>query len=112
MTRPLPTPQSLGDAVRDVIKSNIADGYTPSRFAGVTEDGTAKDLVGICGKLINDPATAEWLENELEKRPTLLTIEDFVCRYGSGWRFSQAIIDAACARVEYFDKIANRTRYK
>jgi hypothetical protein len=97
--------------VRAVIASNIADGYTPSRFAGVTQDGTAPNLVDVCSKLINDPATLEWLENELRKRPTLLTTEDFVCRHGANWGFNQATIKAACARVTYFDQVAGNKRY-
>src|SRR5271155_1098198 len=111
MTRPLSAPQSLGDAVRDVISSNLADGYTPSRFAGVTQAGTAPNLVDVCTKLINDPATLEWLDSELKKRPTLLTIEDFVCRQGLRWGFNQATIGTACDRVKYFDQVAGRNRY-
>jgi len=111
MTRPLPKPQSLGDAARDVISSNIADGYTPSRFAGITQGGTAPNLVDVCDKLINEPSTLEWLENELKKRPTLLTIEDFVCRYGLTWGFNQATVKTACERARYFDQVAGRTRY-
>lgn len=111
MPRPLPNVQSLPDAVRSVIASNVADGYTPTRFAGVTQDGTAPNLVDVCRKLINDPATLEWIEGELEKFPNLLTIEDFVCRQGASWGFDQATIEMACARAVRFDQVAARTRY-
>ena len=48
-TRPLPHPSSLGEAVRAVIDSNRADGYPPTRFVGVTQDGLAPDLCSSWG---------------------------------------------------------------
>jgi hypothetical protein len=110
-TRPLPHPQSLSAAVREVIDSNRADGYPPNRFVGATQDGFAPDLLAVCRNLINKGETLEWLEKALEGHPTLLTLEDLVCRYGSGWGFDSATIQVACDRSLYFDTLANHTRY-
>jgi hypothetical protein len=110
-TRPLPHPSSLGEAVRAVIDSNRADGYPPNRFVGVTQDGLAPNLLGVCSDLINSGETLEWLERALQDHPTLLTIEDFVCCYGSSWGFNAATVQAACDRAAYFNQLAGHTRY-
>jgi hypothetical protein len=109
--RPLPAAQTLRRAVECVIESNTADGYPPTRFRQMTMDGTASNLVEVCRNLINKGELLELLERELEKRPTLLTIEDFVCRYGSEWGFDATTISMADARRVRFDQVANQTRY-
>jgi hypothetical protein len=110
-TRPLPNPPTLSDAVQEVINSNSADGYTPTRFMGATQSGLAPNLLGVCSKLINRGETLEWLEKALQSFPTLLTLEDLVCHYGSGWGFDATTIQNACARSSYFDQLAGHTRY-
>ena len=97
MPRPLPEVQSLREAVLEVINQGVGDPAT--RFISVTQYGEAPNLVEVCRNLINDPATLEYRENELRKYPSLLTIEDFVCRNGSRWRFDDATVRMACARV-------------
>jgi hypothetical protein len=111
MTRPLPNVRTLSAAVSEVIDSNRRDGYNPTRFVGVTQDGTAPDLLGVCRKLILNPETLEWLESGLEKFPQILTLEDFVSRYGADWGFDQETIQMADSRVQRFDQIADFTRY-
>jgi len=109
--RPLPSPQTLPSAVRNVIDSNIADGYQPNRFRGATQDGLAPNLLDVCSKLINKGETLEWLESALNSHPSLLTLEDLVCRYGSGWGFDQSTVQNACARASYFNQLVGYTRY-
>jgi hypothetical protein len=109
--RQLPVAQNLREAVERVIQSNTEDGYRPSRFIQITMDGMAPNLFSVCCNLINKGELLEHLEHELEKRPTLLTIEDFVCRFGSGWGFDSATISIADARRLRFDQVANQTRY-
>jgi hypothetical protein len=109
--RQLPTPQTLGDAVRDVINSNVADDYPPNRFRGATQDGLAPNLFDVCRGLINNHETLDWLEKAVTDHPTLLTLEDLVCRYGSGWGFDHATIQNASARATYFNQLAGHTRY-
>ena len=111
LPRPLPHPNALMDAVREVIDSNRADGYQPNRFVGATQYGNAANLLAVCRDLINNPETLEWLEKAMQSFPTLLTLEDFVCRYGSSWGFDAATIQVACARAVFFDQIAGHTRY-
>jgi hypothetical protein len=109
--RQLPTPQTLRDAVLEVISSNLADLYPPTRFRGVTEEGNALNLLDVCRHLINDPDNLVWIENAVLGHPYLLTLEDLVCRYGSGWQFDPATIQMACARRTHFDQFAGHTRY-
>ncbi len=109
----LPIVNKLSDAVRVVIDSNRNDGYTPSRFIQVTEDGEAQDLHAICEKLIVKGETLEYLEKALLKYPTLLlTLEDFIVRFGPTWGFSNEAVEAARARVVFFDRLAGGQRYQ
>lgn len=110
-TRPLPHPSSLSAAVRAVIDSNVSDGYHPNRFISETQDGNAPNLLAVCSRLINSPETLEWLEKALHTHPTLLTLEDLVCPYGSSWAFDAATIQVACDRSTYFNQITGHTRY-
>lgn len=70
--RPLPDVQTLPDAVRRVIESNLSDGYPPNRFIGMTQDGTAPDLLAVCTRLINKDENLADIENALKSVPTLL----------------------------------------
>jgi hypothetical protein len=108
--RPLPNVKNLRQAVVRVIESNIADHYQPLRFISKTEYGNAPDLVGICTSLIHDAEVVEFIEGKIEKIPTLLTIEDFVCHHGSAWGFDSATIEQANANRVRFDQVAHQTR--
>jgi hypothetical protein len=109
--RPLPTPPTLSAAVSLVIESNREDGYTPTRFIQVTQEGFAPNLLAVCSRLINKGEILEWLERALASHPMLLTLEDFVCLRGTEWGFDAATIQMACARATHFDRIAGGTRY-
>jgi len=108
----LPNVQTLQQAVREVIESNEGDGYVPTRFIQATDSGDVPDLLSVCKRLIAKGETLEYLENALKRFPTLLTLEDFVSQHGTAWGFSQNTIEAAKARVKYFDIIAGMTRYE
>lgn len=73
MPRLLPNVRSLSAAVSEVIQSNRRDGYNPTRFVGITQDGTAPNLLAVCRKLIMSPETLEWLESGLDKFPQILS---------------------------------------
>src|SRR5580692_1268937 len=107
--RPLPSVHDLRGAVGSVIESNRQDGYPAARFRNVTMDGASPDLFAVCRKLINKGELLALLEAEIAKRPTLLTLEDFVCRYGSEWGFDSATVAMADARRIRFDQVANQT---
>jgi hypothetical protein len=68
-------------------------------------------LLSVCAKLISNGETLEYLERALRSYPTLLTLEDFVCRRGFEWGFDEATVETARARAAYFDRIAGGTRY-
>ena len=55
MARPLPNVRNLSAAVSEVIDSNRRDGYNPTRFVAITQDGTARNLLQVCRKLIMSP---------------------------------------------------------
>jgi hypothetical protein len=74
-------------------------------------NGTSPDLFAVCRKLINKGELLDLLEAEITKRPTLLTLEDFVSRYGSEWGFYNLTVTMADARRIRFDQVANQTRY-
>lgn len=112
MARPLPNVQTLSAAVCEVIDSNRRDGYNPTRFVGITQDGTAPNLLEVCRKLIMNPETLEWLESGLEGFPQILTLEDFVSRFGAAWGFDQTTVEMAASRVQRFDQIAGAARYR
>ena len=109
--RPLPAATTLQEAVKKVVESNSRDGYVPSRFIQATEYGRAAGLTRVCENLIQKGETLEYLEDALKKFPTLLTLEDFVSRYGEDWGLSRETVNAAKQRVAYFDRIAGGTRY-
>jgi hypothetical protein len=108
--RRLPTPPTLSAAVQLVIESNHEDGYTPTRFIQVTQEGFAPNLLAVCRRVINKGEILEWLERALASHPMLLTLEDFVCLRGTEWGFDAATIQMACARATHFDRIAGGTR--
>lgn len=109
--RLLPAVTTLQEAVEKVIESNSRDGYVPSRFIQATEYGRAPSLTRVCENLIQKGETLEYPEDALKKFPTLLTLEDFVSRFGEGWGFSRATVDIAKQRAAYFDQIAGGARY-
>ena len=109
--RLLPAVTTLQEAVEQVIKSNQRDGYVPTRFIQATEYGRASNLRAVCERLIQKGEVLENLEDALRKFPTLLTLEDFVSRFGDGWDFSRTTVDIAKRRVARFDQIAGDTRY-
>lgn len=109
--RTLPSVVSLASAVSRVIESNRADGYMPNRFIQATAAGTASNLLAVCTRLINSGEALQHLEKALLSYPTLLTIEDFVGRYGEEWGFDAATIEMAAQRSQHFDKVACRWRY-
>lgn len=51
----------------------------------------------MCGRLITKGDTLEYLDSALRRFPTLLTLEDLVCRHGGEWGFDQKTIWVACA---------------
>lgn len=110
--RPLPKVQSLKEAVERVIESNIEDGYRPRDFIKATEYGNAPDLPAVCSRLIYSAEALQFIEDKIEDIPTLLTLEDFVCRHGSEWKlFDNATIERACASRDRFDQVAKEKRY-
>lgn len=109
--RPLPEVGTLQAAVRAVIESNKADGYNPTRFTAITANGHTPDLLTVCENLIVKGETLEYLDKALPKFPTLLTLEDFVERFGGAWGFSDMALREARARVEWFDQLAQGHRY-
>lgn len=109
--RPMPKARTLEEAVHLVIESNRSDGYSPNRFIGITEGGSAENLLGVCIRLIDKGEILDYLAGALERHPTLLTLEDFVSRTGSTWGFSDSTVQNAQARVKLFDTLAGGARY-
>jgi hypothetical protein len=109
LPRPLPQARTLQEAVLRIIENE--DGWAATRFEAATERGRAPGLVRIISNLIMNAETVEFRERELRQFPYLLTIEDYVWRYGSEWRFDARTIEEARAHSEFYDQIANFRRY-
>jgi len=110
MPRQLPHVRTLSEAVCYVIESNIEDGYRPMRFIQITERGTAVDLLNICRRLITKAELLEFLEQDFQRYPNMIVLEDFVKDRGAEWGFDEKAITIAKQRSEWFDKIAGKPR--
>ncbi len=108
----MPHAHNLREAVQLVIASNRSDGYPPTRFIQVTEEGYADDLLERCTRLIEKGETLEYLDSAFQRFPTLLTLEDFVSRFGTDWGFPSTAIAAAQDRAAYFDQLVGGPRYQ
>ena len=111
MPAQLPSPKSLADAVREVIRQNKELGYQPNRFIGATQEGYSPNLRQVCIDLMYGGDALQALEDALERYPTLLTLEGLVARsqFGSEWEFDKDVFEQAEARVQYFDeRVGNR----
>ena len=109
--RPLPQPKTLREAVRAVIKSNVADGFYPKRFIVTTAKGDAPDLLSVCDALITKADTLKWLETAVLVFPEVLTLEDLVARLGASWGFKPETIAVAETRARHFDELVGARRY-
>ncbi len=109
--RVLTNPGSLREAVREVIRQNKSQRYTPTRFVQATGNGEVPGLLGVCTGLIKSESALEWLDKALQQYPNLLTLEDYVMRWGTEWGFGTGMVEYAGALSATFDKIAARTRW-
>ena len=80
----LPHVNNLREAVNLVIKNNKSEGYHPSLFIRIT-DCPDNELVEKCEKLIKSPSAQTHLLKVLEKHPNIITLEDFVIKYGKNY---------------------------
>jgi hypothetical protein len=83
------------------------------RLTSETRDCTAsgEEIARTFSNFIMNKATLEVVEKEIRDFPELVTIEDYVCRYGLEWGFERRVIDEACARVQYFNQIVGERRF-
>ena len=109
--RILKKPESLPEAVRAVIGQNKSQRYTPTRFIQATGNGEVPGLLEVCIGLIASETALEWLDKALQQYPNLLTLEDYVMRWGTEWGFDTGVVEYAGALSVTFDKIARRTRW-
>lgn len=102
-SRPLPRADNLADACSQVIAQSQGDPATRFEQAIRGRDGQA--LVVVISRMINNHDAIEYREKEVKRFPGLLTVEDYVCRYGEEWGFDQTTIDNAGANARYFDQL-------
>lgn len=110
--RTLPNVTSLRAALEAVINSNKADKYPPNRFVQIVANTEDSELIRVCTELIASRPAFSQMTNALLKHPTLLTLEDFVARYGLEWGFSEEAVAEAKERSRSFDRLVNNVRYK
>ena len=113
MSKQLPSPATLREAVESVIEQNTRIGYTPTRFIGAVSNVGDTELVRVCTALIYSPVALEKLEGEVVKFPDLLTLEDLIfgSMYGLQWGFEQSVLEQAKANVRWFDRCVRRKRW-
>ena len=59
----------------------------------------------MISRMINNHEAVEYREKEVKRFPSLLTIEDYVRRYGLSWGFDQTTIQNASGNAQYFDQL-------
>ena len=104
-------PGNLRNAVQEVIRQNTSVGYPAPRFRQVTLECEAPDLRRVCEGLIESGTAIEAMETAVRNYPNLLTLEDYVLRWGPEWGFNPEMIERARASSEWFDRIAGFRRY-
>jgi hypothetical protein len=72
-------------------------------FIEATQGRSGQDLVAAVSRMIRKTSAVEYREKELGKYPSLLTIEDYVWRYGLGWGFDQDTVEMARQNALYYD---------
>jgi hypothetical protein len=106
----LPIVNCLRAATLEVIKNNKENGYPPNRFSQMV---SVKDheLPSVCARLVTSQDALSSLYSAVSQHPNLLTLEDFIAKYGEEWGFTEEVIDQAEQRSRLFDEIANRQRF-
>ena len=99
----IPHVNSLREAGRFVIKNNREAGYTPTYFIQDTSCSDS-ELPGQCIKLIHSPNALMAVYRALERFPEMITLEDFVARYGEDWSFPPDTISRAQESVDTFNQ--------
>ena len=110
-SQPLVYPGSLRNAVQEVIRQNTSVGYPAPRFRQATLEGEAPNLSMVCEGLIRSATAIEAMEAAVQNHPGLLTLEDYVMRWGVEWGLTVETIELARASSEWFDKLSGYQRY-
>jgi len=101
--RQLPTAKDLSEACSRVIEQS--QGNPATYFIEATQGRSGQDLVAAISKMIRSASAREYREKELGKYPSLLTIEDYVWRYGLTWEFDRTTVEVARANALYYDQL-------
>jgi hypothetical protein len=108
----MPKVSSLQEALQSVIKSNTMDKYPPRRFIQIVSNTKNSQLVQVCTELIFSNSAFSEMSQALLKHPNLLTLEDFVGRYGLDWGFTKQTVEEANRRSQSFDCLVKNKRYE
>ncbi len=105
----IPKVNNLREAVQFVIKNNTDIGYSPTYFIRETSCSD-RALPGQCIKLVHSPNALNAVYMALEKHPDMVTLEDFVVRYGEEWGLPAETISKAKESVTTFNERWPSTR--
>lgn len=114
MLRTLPVALNLEEACQRVISSNKDDGYPPNNFFDIVNGKYGRVLVDHVSKLIVKADTVERIQKLIKtnvRLRNLLTIEDYIQRFGSEWGFEPPYVEAAKFNVQQYDQSAGYKRY-
>jgi hypothetical protein len=101
--RPLPPVNDLPEACSLVIYQS--QGNPATYFIEATQGRSGQDLVAAIRRMIRSGEAREYREKELRKFPSLLSIEDYVWRYGLTWGFDQETVEMARQNALYYDLV-------
>ena len=104
-------PGSLQNAVRNVIDNNTGLGYPSLGFKRATLDGSHPELLAVCQELIASSRAVSAMEEAVKQYLGLLTLEDYVMRWGSEWGFGPETVEIAGASAEAFDMLSGSRRW-
>ena len=99
----IPNVNSLREAVQYVIKNNSDAGYRPTYFIQDTSCPD-RELPWRCIKLIHSQNALISVYSALERFPEMITLEDFVARYGEDWNLPPDTISIAQESVDTFNQ--------
>jgi hypothetical protein len=115
-TRELPAAPTLEAAVQEVIRSNKLDGYVPTVFIQQTAGKNGVALRDTCQGLLYSASALSNIATQLLKpgKQNLLTIEDYISRFGLVWApaFSPADVQKAQESVDAWDALVHHRRYR
>jgi hypothetical protein len=106
----VPSVINLREAVRYVIENNTNEGYPPNYFRRKTSCPD-RELLRSCLDLLYNPNSINAVYKSLEAHPKMITLEDFIVRYGNDWGFTPDNIQKAKDSLDTFNSVPGKVKW-